>query len=298
MTDFDTALFELYRPFFGAVVFWLGAIVGSFINVVVYRLPKMMERDWHSQCTQLLMPEKSDPATTSTSITTTPFNLAIPASHCPHCQHQIRWWENVPVLSYLCLRGKCSQCKQSISLRYPLVEGVTALMSIIVVWCLGFTAVGFSALLLTWALIALALIDFDTQLLPDDITLPLMWGGLLLNLFFIHTSLAESVIGAMAGYLSLWSIYWLFKLLTGKEGMGYGDFKLLAALGAWLGWQSLPMIILLSSVVGSLIGIGLILFQGRNSQTPIPFGPYLAIAGWITLIGRDAIASYFPFLYL
>lgn len=287
----DTALVELYRPFIGAVVFLLGAMIGSFINVVVYRLPKMMEQEWRQQCSQLLTPD-----VTHASLPL--FNLAFPASHCPHCQHAIRWWENIPLLSYVYLRGKCSNCQQTISLRYPLVELLTALLSITVILQLGSGLVGISALLLTWALIALALIDFDTQLLPDDITLPLLWGGLLINLFALHSNLSDAVIGAMAGYLSLWSIYWLFKLLTGKEGMGYGDFKLLAAFGAWLGWHALPMIILLSSLVGSLIGIGLILFKGRDSQIPVPFGPYLAIAGWITLVAGDSIRASIPMLHI
>jgi leader peptidase (prepilin peptidase)/N-methyltransferase len=286
-TPIDTALVELYRPFIGAVVFLLGAMIGSFINVVVYRLPKMMEQDWRQQCSQLL-----NPGATQTS--TPLFNLAFPASHCPHCQHAIRWWENIPLLSYVYLRGKCANCQRAISLRYPLVELLTALLSTAVILQLGTGLAGISALLFTWALIALALIDFDTQLLPDDITLPLLWGGLLLNIFALHSHLTDAVIGAMAGYLSLWSIYWLFKLVTGKEGMGYGDFKLLAAFGAWLGWHALPMIILLSSVVGSVIGISLILFKGRDSQIPVPFGPYLAIAGWITLVAGDSIRTYIP----
>lgn len=287
----DTVWIELYRPFYGAVVFLLGAMVGSFINVVVYRLPKMMERSWQQQCTQLLTPE-------AVPTTQTPFNLAFPDSHCPHCQHAIRWWENIPLLSYLGLRGKCSNCKQPISLRYPLVELVSALLSTVVIWQLGVDMAGISALFLTWAVIALALIDFDTQLLPDDITLPLLWAGLLANLFGLHSSLADAVVGAMAGYLILWSIYWLFKLLTGKEGMGYGDFKLLAAFGAWLGWQALPMIILLSSVAGSLIGISLMVFRGRDSQIPISFGPYLAIAGWIAMVWREDLQVLFNTLFV
>jgi leader peptidase (prepilin peptidase)/N-methyltransferase len=287
----ETISLELYRPFIGAVVFLLGAMVGSFLNVVVYRLPKMMEHSWREQCTQLLNPE-------TTLNAQAPFNLAFPDSHCPHCQHAIRWWENIPLLSYLALRGKCSHCKQPISLRYPLVELLSALLSTVVIWQLGLGLAGISALFLTWALIALALIDFDTQLLPDDITLPLLWAGLLLNVFAFHCSLSDAVIGAMAGYLILWSIFWLFKILTGKEGMGYGDFKLLAAFGAWLGWQALPMIILISSVVGSLIGIGLILFKGRDSQIPVPFGPYLAIAGWIVLVAGESIRNAFPLLFI
>jgi len=287
LSPLDTAWIELYRPFYGAVVFLLGAMVGSFINVVVYRLPKMMERSWHQQCSQLLTPD----AVLASQPT---FNLAFPDSHCPHCQHAIRWWENIPLVSYLVLRGKCSSCQQSISMRYPLVELMSALLSTVVIWQLGFGIMGISALFLTWTLIALALIDFDTQLLPDDITLPLLWSGLLVNLFDLHSSLADAVIGAMAGYLSLWSVYWLFKWFTGKDGMGYGDFKLLAAFGAWLGWQALPMIILLSSVVGSVIGISLIVFKGRDSQIPIPFGPYLAIAGWIVLVAGESIRTHFP----
>lgn len=292
LAEFELFFPEIYRPFIGAVVFLLGAMVGSFLNVVVHRLPKIMEKDWREQCTQFLHPET--PATTPP----TTYNLAFPPSHCPKCNHGIRWWENIPLLSYLWLRGKCSSCKTRISIRYPLVELFTATLSVAVITQLGATLQGASALVLTWAIIALALIDFDTQLLPDDITLPLLWVGLLLNLFAIHASLPDAVIGATAGYLSLWSVYWIFKLMMDKEGMGFGDFKLLAAFGAWLGWQALPVIILVSSLVGSVIGIGLILFKGRDSQIPIPFGPYLAIAGWIVLVARNEIASLFPFLLI
>jgi len=293
MLSSDFLLLENYRPFIGAVAFLLGAIVGSFINVVTHRLPKIMEKNWLSQCSELLsIPQQSNGDEGQV------FNLAFPASHCPKCLHEIRWWENIPVFSYLALKGKCSNCQQPISLRYPIVEFATACLSAIVIWHFGFNVIGMSGLLLTWALISLTCIDIDTQLLPDDITLPLLWLGLLVNLFTIHTSINNAVIGAMIGYLSLWSIYWLFKLATGKEGMGYGDFKLLAALGAWLGWQALPVIILLSSVVGSVIGISMILFKGRDSQIPIPFGPYLAIAGWIALIARDQLMNIFPFIHL
>lgn len=286
-------LLEGYRPFIGAVVFWLGAIVGSFINVVVYRLPRMMERDWHNECARTVFASQVEPHPVPEA-----FNLALPSSHCPHCQHAIRWWENVPLLSYLFLLGKCSQCGHIISLRYPLVEILTAALSTIVIWQLGLTWAGLSGLLLTWMLVALALIDFDTQLLPDDITMPLLWAGLLVNLFNIHASLNEAVIGAILGYLVLWSVYWLFKLTAGKEGMGFGDFKLLAALGAWLGWQSLPMVILFSSAAGTVIGISMILLHKTETSTPIPFGPYLAVAGWITLVGRESISLHIPFIVL
>jgi len=291
LTGFED-IFTHNRPFIGAVVFWFGAIIGSFLNVVIYRLPKMMERDWRNQCAQLLY-AKVDAKNKKDGL-----NLLLPPSHCPHCQHNIRWFENVPIASYLFLHGKCSCCKQPISIRYPLIEILSAVLSTIIILHFGLNAAGFSALLLTWALIALAAIDFDTQLLPDDITLPLLWFGLVINILTVHSTLNDAVIGAIVGYLSLWSIYWAFKLLTGKEGMGYGDFKLLAVFGAWLGWQAVPIIIIISSVMGSVIGIGLILIKGRDSQLPISFGPYLAIAGWITLMWREPIAAQFPTLFL
>ena len=265
-------------------IFILGLLIGSFLNVVIYRIPKMLEQDWHLQCAHLLEDEqKINELEAKPRIT-----LSKPNSTCPKCQHAIKPWENIPVLSYLFLGGKCSQCKSPISLRYPLVEMATALLSLICIIYFGATYAGLAALVLTWMLIALTLIDADTQLLPDNMTLPLVWLGLILNSQEIFTTLESALWGAVFGYLSLWSVYQLFKLTTGKEGMGYGDFKLLAALGAWFGWQVLPIIILLSSLVGAIIGIGMILLRGKDKNIPIPFGPYLAIAGWITLIwGHD-----------
>lgn len=253
----------------------IGLLVGSFINVVIHRLPIMMERDWKSQCCELL----EQPATTED----VHFNLAHPRSACPHCGHQITALENIPVISYLVLKGKCRGCSASISKRYPFVEILTAVLTGIVAWKFGYGLAGCGAILFTWAMIALSGIDLDTQLLPDSITLPVLWLGIGLNLFSTYTDLHASVIGAMAGYLSLWSVYWLFKIITKKEGMGYGDFKLLALIGAWLGWQILPLAIILSSVAGAIIGISLIMFKSHERSQPIPFGPYLAIAGWIAL---------------
>ncbi len=262
----------------------LGLLIGSFLNVVIYRLPKMLEQDWKHQCSILLEQEKLESELNNAEKIT----LSKPDSTCPKCQHKIKPWENIPVLSFLFLGGKCSQCKNKISMRYPLVEIATSILSLIVIMTFGATYAGLSALFLTWVLIALTMIDTDTQLLPDDMTLPLLWAGLILNSFNIFTTLESALWGAVCGYLSLWFVYQLFKLLTGKEGMGYGDFKLLGALGAWLGWEQLPIIILLSSVVGAIIGIAMILIKGRDKNIPIPFGPYLAIAGWISLIwGED-----------
>ncbi|MGD8908405.1 MAG: A24 family peptidase [Chromatiales bacterium] len=259
----------------------LGLSVGSFLNVVIYRLPKIMEAQWTRDCREHLG-QAVDPETK-------PFNLNRPASHCPACEHKIKPWENIPVISWLLLRGRCSNCQQPISMRYPIIEAVTALLSIAVASHFGVTWAAAAALLLTWALISLSMIDFDVQLLPDNITLPFLWLGLLLSLAALFTDPKSAIIGAVAGYLSLWSIYQLFKRLTGKEGMGYGDFKLLAMLGAWLGWQYLPQIILLSALVGALVGISLILLRGRDRNIPIPFGPYLAAAGWISLMWGEQI---------
>ncbi|MCF6209551.1 MAG: A24 family peptidase [Gammaproteobacteria bacterium] len=262
----------------------LGLMVGSFLNVVIHRLPLIMERDWRDQCAEFLEQPEQAP-------TDAPLSLSRPRSHCPHCRHAIGALENIPVISYLWLRGKCSGCGIRISPRYPVIEIVTALLSVTIAWHFGFSWLLAGGLLLTWSLIALTMIDFDHQLLPDNITLPLLWLGLVFNLGGAYTDIDSAVIGAMAGYLSLWSIYWLFKLLTGKEGMGFGDFKLLALLGAWLGWQALPVIILLSSAVGAVIGIGLIVLRGRDRNIPIPFGPYLAIAGWITFLWGEWITQ-------
>lgn len=268
----------------------LGLAIGSFLNVVIVRLPKMMTNSWKADCCELLELEPPQQST---------FNLLLPASECPSCGHQIRAWENIPVLSYLFLRGRCSACRSRISIRYPLIEIATGILSVLVLLHFGWTAQGMLALVLVWALIALTGIDIDTQLLPDKITLPLLWLGLLANSAGAFVSLEDAVYGAAAGYLLLWSVFWGFKLLTGKEGMGYGDFKLLAALGAWMGWQALPTIVLLSSFVGAVIGIAGILIQGRDRNIPIPFGPYLAIAGFITLLwGDNLLQMYLQFIHI
>lgn len=260
----------------------LGLCVGSFLNVVIHRLPKMMEQEWHGQCAEL-RGETLPPAAE-------PLSLAKPRSRCPDCGHQITAIENIPIISYLLiLRGKCSGCKAPISPRYPIIEALTGLLSAYVAWHFGPTLQAVGALALIWSLIALAAIDLDTQLLPDSITLPLLWLGLGFNLWATYTDLSSAVVGAMLGYLALWSVFWLFKLATGKEGMGYGDFKLLAALGAWLGWSMLPAIILLSSVVGAAVGITLIVAARHGRNVPIPFGPYLAAAGGIALFWGESI---------
>jgi len=271
--------------FFLTFTFILGLAIGSFLNVVIYRLPQILEQGWKSECRELLELDAAKDEKLS---------LSTPSSACPSCGHKIRAWENIPVISYLFLRGKCSACGIDISLRYPVIEFVTGLLSFVIAWHFGFTLEAFGALLLTWALIALSMIDFDHQILPDNMTLPVLWLGLLFNLGSVYTDIHSAVIGAIAGYLSLWTVFWMFKLLTGKEGMGYGDFKLLALFGAWLGWQFLPQIILLSSLVGAIIGISMIIFRGRDRNIPIPFGPYLAIAGWISLLfGEEINQSYF-----
>lgn len=269
------------------VVGLFGLVIGSFLNVVIYRLPLMMERDWRMQCRELLDITETEEKTSE------PFNLIIPRSRCPRCGHNITALENIPVLSYLVQGGRCTACRERISLRYPTIEILSALLAGVTAWHLGFGWPVLGALIFTWTLIVLSIIDIDHQLLHDDIVFPLLWLGLLCNLFNLYVPLSEAVIGAMAGYLSLWSVYWIFKLTTGKEGMGYGDFKLLATLGAWMGWKMLPLIILLSSVVGTIVGISLILLQGRDKNIPIPFGPYLACAGWIALLwGKDLTHFY------
>jgi len=267
----------------------VGLCVGSFLNVVIHRLPKMLERGWREQCADLAGETPADaPA----------YNLIVPRSQCPSCGHRIGALENIPVVSYLVLRGHCLACRAPISARYPVVELLAAFLSVAaVVRFGGLTPTALAACVFLWMLLALTLIDFDTQLLPDNLTLPLLWAGLLANVLGAApiANLRDAVIGAIAGYLTLWLVYWLFKLIRGKEGMGYGDFKLLAALGAWLGWQMLPLIVLLSSVVGAAIGISLVVFKGRDHQTPLAFGPYLAIAGGIALFfGRSLIAIYLP----
>ncbi|TVZ39990.1 leader peptidase (prepilin peptidase)/N-methyltransferase [Alteromonadaceae bacterium 2753L.S.0a.02] len=271
----------------GVVLFILafGLIVGSFLNVVIYRLPVSMLKNWKKECLEFLENNK-DKDTDEGS-----FNIAFPASHCPKCKAKVKPWQNIPVISYLLLKGRCASCGCNISLRYPIIEIVTGALTVFCIFQFGLTAQGGLALVLTWALISLTMIDIDHQLLPDNITLPLLWLGLIANAVNSFTDLHSALYGAVFGYLTLWSVYWLFKIVTGKEGMGFGDFKLLAALGAWMGWQMLPLIIILSSFVGAVIGIGGIIIQGRDKNVPIPFGPYLAIAGWIAFFWGDAISS-------
>lgn len=278
-------------PWFATLLAGLvGLAVGSFLNVVIYRLPRMMEREWRQQCAEW----ENEPAPESGA----PFNLARPASHCPHCGRPIRPLENIPVLSYLLLRGRCAGCQAPISPRYPAVEALTGLLSALAIAHFGATLAGLGALLFVWSMVALTFIDFDTQLLPDSITLPLLWLGLAFNLGDTYASLPAAVIGAMAGYLALWSVYWLFRLTTGKEGMGYGDFKLLAAIGAWVGWALLPLTILVSSLVGALVGISLIVLRRQGRDVPIPFGPYLAAAGLIALFwGQGLTRAYLGLIF-
>ncbi|MCZ6898483.1 MAG: A24 family peptidase [Nitrosomonadaceae bacterium] len=252
----------------------IGLMVGSFLNVVILRLPKMMEREWHQQCAELRG---------ETIETLPPLSIAKPRSACPHCQHKITALENIPILSYLVLRGRCSQCNTSISPRYPIIEALTGIISGFVAWNFGYGFLALAALIFVWAMIALAFIDLDTQLLPDDITLPLLWAGLLVNLGDGFTDIRSAIIGAVSGFLALWSVYWCFKIATGKEGMGYGDFKLLAVIGAWFGWKMLPLVILISSLVGAVVGIGLIVITKHGRNVPIPFGPYLVGGGLIAL---------------
>jgi leader peptidase (prepilin peptidase)/N-methyltransferase len=290
------ALIELLQTnsyFFIGFVAIFSLAVGSFLNVVIHRLPLMMHAAWREQCTEFLTPESHLTDNTLTAEKKAKYNLLVPRSACPKCGHQITALENIPVFSYLWLKGRCSGCQTPISRRYPIIELMTALLSVVAAWHFGFSWQCLAVLFLTWALIALSVIDFDHKLLPDDITLSFLWIGLVLNLFGLFTDSTSSIIGAIAGYLSLWSVYWTFKLLTGKEGMGYGDFKLLAMLGAWMGWQSLPGIILLSSFVGAIIGISLIIFRGRDKNIPIPFGPYLAIAGWVYLLWGTHITQWY-----
>lgn len=277
------------------ICFVLGLLVGSFLNVVIYRLPLMLQRDWRQQCCEFLEIEDPQPAEEKNPLLRTDLSLAKPASHCPQCQHTIRAWENIPLISYTLLAGKCASCKVKIPIRYPAVELATGLFSALVAVNFGATWLALALLLFVWALIALTMIDFDHQLLPDDITLPLLWLGLAVNTQDLGTGVTtqEAVLGAVVGYLSLWSFYWVFKLATGKDGMGYGDFKLLAALGAWMGWQALLPIIILSSLVGATFGIASILLMGRDRSAPMPFGPFLAGAGLIMMIWGNQIYSFY-----
>ena len=270
-----------------------GLLVGSFLNVVIHRIPKMMEATWRQEARELLeQPAPKDEAEPPI------FNLVTPGSHCPHCNHRIRWYENLPVVSWALLKGRCSGCKAAISKRYPIIELLTALVAGLCAWRFGYDPWLIFMLYGSFTLLALAVIDLDTTLLPDDLTYPLLWAGLLAAVLGISpVSLSDAVIGAMAGYLALWSLYWVFKLLTGKEGMGYGDFKLLAALGAWLGWQYLPVVVLLSSVVGLVFAVSMMASGSVKRDQGIPFGPYLAIAGWIALLWGEAIVSSYLGLF-
>jgi leader peptidase (prepilin peptidase) / N-methyltransferase len=288
------ALFASDPALFAGSVFLLGLIVGSFLNVVIYRLPIMLEREWRSQAADVL-------ATTAIPTTNTPaarFSLVTPRSACPNCHTPITAWQNIPVISWLVLRGRCASCKNKIPARYPIVELATAVLSAWVAWHFGFGAPAACALLVTWTLIALTGIDVDHQLLPDNITLPLMWAGLLAAVVIgpkagsaLPVSTQDALIGAMSGYVSLWLVFHGFRLITGKEGMGYGDFKLFAALGAWLGWKLLPLVILLSAASGALFGIAMILLRGRDRSAPMPFGPYLAAAGWLAMMYGDSLVD-------
>lgn len=280
------SIFQSSPELLTILVLIIGLLVGSFLNVVIYRLPVMMDKGWKKECKEYLEIE-------DTESNDEPFNLMVPLSRCPSCNSAIKPYQNIPVISYLFLKGKCSECKSHISLRYPLIEAFTGLTSAIVAWHFGYTIEMLFALLFTWSLIALSFIDIDHQLLPDSIILPMLWLGLFLSLFSIYTDTHSSIIGAIAGYLSLWIVFQLFKLATGKEGMGYGDFKLLSLFGAWLGWQYLTLIILLSSLVGAVIGVAMIFFTKKDRSTPIPFGPYLAMAGWLAILWGDQINTIY-----
>jgi leader peptidase (prepilin peptidase)/N-methyltransferase len=283
------AIYSQHLPLFAASVFVVGLVIGSFLNVVIYRLPIMLDRDWRAQAAQLL----EQP---SAALAGARFDLLVPRSTCPVCKAPIKAWQNVPVISWLALRGRCAACNAKISVRYPLIEIATALLSASVAWHFGFGAAAACALLVTWCLIALTGIDFDHQLLPDGITLPLIWTGLLASVAIgpaagtaLPVSPRDAIVGAATGYISLWLVYQAFRLITGKEGLGYGDFKLYAALGAWLGWKILPLVILLSAAAGALYGISMIVLRGRSRSAPMPFGPFLAAAGWLAMLYGDAL---------
>jgi leader peptidase (prepilin peptidase)/N-methyltransferase len=292
------ALFSEHAAGFAAAAFALGLVIGSFLNVVIYRLPIMLEREWRAQAVELLPAGAANaPAMTEHPVPEA-FSLVAPRSSCPSCKTPIAAWHNIPVVSWLMLRGRCAGCKSPIPARYPLVEIGTALLSAAVAWHFGFTVNAACALVVTWALVALTGIDVDHQLLPDDITLPLMWAGLAAAVVVgategvsVPVSPRDAILGAAFGYLSLWSVFHLFRLATGKEGMGYGDFKLYAALGAWLGWAKLPVVILLSAGTGAVLGILMIVFRGRDRAAPMPFGPYLAAAGWLTMMYGDGLVG-------
>jgi leader peptidase (prepilin peptidase) / N-methyltransferase len=272
--------------FFYTIVGIFGLMVGSFLNVVIYRLPKIMEREWRYECSVLL--ELTPPVESEHK-----YNLILPRSACPHCLHKISALENIPLLSFILLGGKCRYCKQNISRRYPFIELSSSLLALVIAMHFGVTIHTLLAMAFTWSLLVLSVIDYDHQLLPDNITLPFLWLGIIANMFGIFTDVYSSLLGVIFGYFTLWAVYMVFKLITGKEGMGYGDFKLLAMIGAWLGWQSLPLIIIISSLLGSIIGICLIIFKSYTKSQPIPFGPYLALGGWIALLFDDKLIALY-----
>ncbi|MGV8890696.1 MAG: prepilin peptidase [Pseudomonas sp.] len=278
-------ILTLYPLIFVIAAMLVGLLIGSFLNVVVWRLPKMLDREWRREARDVLGLPSETPLPT--------FNLMLPHSQCPHCGHRIRAWENIPLLSYLFLRGRCSNCAAAISKRYPLTELACGLLSVLIAWHFGFGWQACMALVLSWGLLTMTLIDAEHQLLPDVLVLPLMWLGLIVNSFELFVSLHDALWGAVAGYMALWSVFWLFKLITGKDGIGHGDFKLLAMLGAWGGWQILPLTILLSSLVGAIIGVILLRLRNEKTSTPIPFGPFLAIAGWIALLWGGQITDFY-----
>jgi leader peptidase (prepilin peptidase)/N-methyltransferase len=292
------AWYSEHAVLFAGSVFILGLVVGSFLNVVIYRLPIILEREWRMQATELLPPAAADAVLAGVDVSAR-FTLSVPRSACPACNAPITAWQNIPIVSWLVLRGRCAACKAPISARYPLVELATAALSAAVAWHFGFSANAACALLMTWTLVALTGIDIDHQLLPDNITLPLMWAGLLAAVVVgasngaLPVAPRDAIIGAATGYLSLWLVFHLFRLVTGKEGMGYGDFKLFAALGAWLGWRVLPMVILLAAASGAVLGILMIVLRGRDRAAPMPFGPYLAAAGWLAMMyGNSLVSGY------
>lgn len=291
-------LFEQSPAIFTGVVFAFAMVIGSFLNVVIYRLPLMMQREWYENCEELANEPRPE-------LPVGQFNLLVPRSRCPFCGTEIAAWQNVPVLSYMMLGGKCSKCKKTISARYPLVEFFTAVFAALCAWRFGFGWEALAAVTLTLFLVPITLIDYDTKLIPDSIVYPLLWIGLLMSLFHpltgaetLFVSPQDAIVGAVAGYLSLWSVFWAFKIVTGKDGMGYGDFKLLAAIGAWLGWQALPTVILMSAMVGAVLNIALIALRKQDRDTQIPFGPYLAGAGWLTMIWGDSIRNAYLDLFL
>ncbi|WP_076418482.1 A24 family peptidase [Colwellia sp. UCD-KL20] len=294
-TDLITAFENNLTIFYGTVALF-SLLIGSFLNVVIYRLPKIMEQGWYKECREFLadeLPKTKENKSDTKETAITKITLSKPNSTCPNCGHLIRFYENIPVISWLFLKGKCSQCKNKISARYPIIELTTAFLGTIIAVNYGVTSTALFMILLTYALICLTMIDFDHMLLPDQITLPFLWLGLLVNINGAIVPLQDAVVGAVAGYMSLYCVFWLFKLITGKEGMGYGDFKLVALFGAWIGWQLLPLLILMASAVGAVIGISLMVFKNHQREQAIPFGPYLAVAGWITMIWGNSIWGWY-----